>query len=401
MTIKKPKRHGLRIAASTVALCALPWSIAQATQGTMPHGYGVKSEGMGGVVMALPQDALVGASNPAGMVQVGDRLDLGVAFLKVDQGAEFAGTDYEASHDRDLYVIPQLGLNKMLDERSSIGLSLVGNGVGTGYASSDNIGGLQSPGSEFQQMVGTLSYSRQLNEVHSVGVGLLLIRQALDIDGTASIGLPEGRDVAYGTGLRLGWMARLNDAITFGASYATRGYMSKMDRFENLLAEDGDMDMPETYGMGLAYQKDRLTLGLDVQRIMWADVKSLANPGVGSATGAPGSSNGPGFGWQNQTVWRVGAAYDVLPELTLRAGYNHGSKLIDSQDTYLGLLAPSANRRHATAGATYRLDNGHELSMAYDRSFNEKVKGDGPGPDGLTNVYMGQHWLSLSYGIAF
>ncbi|MNV78964.1 Outer membrane protein transport protein (OMPP1/FadL/TodX) [compost metagenome] len=134
---------------------------------------------------------------------------------------------------------------------------------------------------------------------------------------------------------------------------------------------------------------------------MWGDVKSLANPGVGSATGAPGSSNGPGFGWQNQTVWRAGAAYDVLPELTLRAGYNHGSKLIDSQDTYLGLLAPSANRRHATAGATYRLSKDHELSVAYARSFKEKVKGDGPGPDGLTNLYMGQHWLSLSYGIAF
>ncbi|MDX9838199.1 MAG: aromatic hydrocarbon degradation protein, partial [Azoarcus sp.] len=67
---------------------------ASATPGTFPHGYGVKAEGMGGVSIALPQDAVAGANNPAGMVLVGDRFDAGAAILKVDNGASFAGTDY-------------------------------------------------------------------------------------------------------------------------------------------------------------------------------------------------------------------------------------------------------------------------------------------------------------------
>src|SRR5690606_38155551 len=122
-----------RILAGAALDAAAP--LALATQGTFPHGYGVKSEGMGGVVLALPQDSLVGASNPAGMVWVGTRLDAGVALLKVDNGVEFAGQTVSGVEDNDLYIIPQLGANRMLDEASSLGLSIVGNGVGTAYGS--------------------------------------------------------------------------------------------------------------------------------------------------------------------------------------------------------------------------------------------------------------------------
>ncbi|WXL25829.1 outer membrane protein transport protein [Ectopseudomonas mendocina] len=372
-----------------------------ATQGTFPHGYGVKSEGMGGVVLALPQDSLVGASNPAGMVWVGTRVDAGVALLQVDNGIEFAGETVSGVEDNDLYIIPQLGANRMLDEVSSIGLSIVGNGVGTAYGSDSNVGGLERPGSEFQQMVATVSYARKLNERHSYGIGVMLIRQQLDIDGTSSIGLPEGRDESYGAGLRLGYMGKLTDELTLGLSYATRGYMGKMKRFENLLAEGGDMDMPSNYGIGLSYAKGDWTVAADVQRILWSDVKSLGNPGVSRATGAPGDSDGPGFGWRDQTVYRLGIAYQATQDLTLRLGYNDANQLLDSRDGYLGMLAPAANHQHVTLGATYRLQGGNELSFAYARSFKDKVDGDGNGPDAVSSPYMGQHWLSFSYGVVF
>lgn len=388
-----------RVLAASVLFAAAP--LALATQGTFPHGYGVKSEGMGGVVLALPQDSLVGASNPAGMVWVGTRVDAGVALLKVDNGVEFAGETVSGIEDNDLYIIPQLGANRMLDEVSSLGLSIVGNGVGTAYGSDSNVGGLERPGSEFQQMVATLSYARQLDEQHSLGLGLLLIRQQLDIDGTSSIGLPEGRDESYGAGLRLGYMGRLTDELSLGASYATRGYMGKMKRFERLLAEGGDLDMPANYGLGLSYQRGDWTLAADVQRILWSDVKAFGNPGVSRAGGAPGDSDGPGFGWRDQTIYRVGAAWDASEQLTLRAGYNDANQLLDSRDGYLGLLPPAANHRHVSLGATYRLAAGNELSFAYARSFKDKVDGDGLGPDAVSSPYMGQHWLSFSYGVMF
>ena len=38
-----------------------------ATDGYFPHGYGVKSQGMGGIGVAFPQDSIAAAMNPAGM----------------------------------------------------------------------------------------------------------------------------------------------------------------------------------------------------------------------------------------------------------------------------------------------------------------------------------------------
>lgn len=54
-------------AAALAALCAaaLPQS-ALATNGYFSHGYGVKSQAIAGVGIALPQDGLTAATNPAG-----------------------------------------------------------------------------------------------------------------------------------------------------------------------------------------------------------------------------------------------------------------------------------------------------------------------------------------------
>ena len=374
---------------------------AWATQGTFPHGYGVKSEGMGGVAIALAQDSLVGATNPAGMVLVGSRVDVGVALLKVDNGAYFAGTKYDGSADKSLYIIPQLGANWMLDPVSSLGVTVVGNGVGTNYDDADNIGGLKAPSSELKQMVATVSYARKLSDHHAVGVGLILARQVLDIGGTASIGLPEGRDDSYGAGLRLGWTGDVGGGVQVGASYATKVDMTRMDRFEGLLPGLGDFDIPASFGFGASLVRGAWTFGIDAQRILWSDVRSIGNDGVGNATGAPGTNNGPGFGWRDQSVWRTGVAYAVDSQWTLRAGYNHGTRLLDRRDTFLGVLAPSANRRHFTLGTTLALKDGSEFSVAYARSFKETVHGTGAPPDGLTSLYMGQDWLSASYSVKF
>ncbi|BAL24181.1 OmpP1/FadL family transporter [Azoarcus sp. KH32C] len=368
-----------------------------ATQGTFPHGYGVKAEGMAGVSIALPQDALAGANNPAGMVAVGTRLDLGAALLKVDNGARFGGVDYDGSADRSLYLIPQMGYNHMLRDDTSLGVSVVGNGVGTDYENDANIGGLVGPRSELKQMVITASLAHRLNEMHSVGLGLMLARQKLSIGGPAGLGLPQGTDESMGAGVKLGWIGQLTPALSLGASYSSKIDMGRMKEFDGLLPGKGDLDIPEHYGLGIAYRSGPLTLGADVLRINWRGVDALGNPGV---TQAP-SGTTPGFGWKDQTVWRVGAAYAVSEALTLRAGYSHGTQILDRRDTFLGVLAPSANRRHYTVGASWAMAKDKELSVAYAKSLKERVNGSGPAPDGITDPYMGQDWLSASLGIRF
>lgn len=385
------KRAMAALGTMTMAMPAL------ATQGTFPHGYGVKAEGMGGVSIALPQDALAGANNPAGMVAVGTRLDLGAALLKVDNGARFAGTDYDGSHDRSLYLIPQLGYNHMLRDDTSLGVSVVGNGVGTDYDNDANVGGLAGPRSELKQMVITTSLAHRVNDVHSIGLGLMLARQKLSIGGPAGLGLPQGTDESTGAGVKLGWIGQLTPALSLGATWSSKIDMGRMKEFDGLLPGKGDLDVPEHYGVGIAYRSGALTLGADVLRINWSGVDALGNDGVTQTS----SGKTPGFGWKDQTVWRVGVAYAVNEALTLRAGYSHGTQILDRRDTFLGVLAPSANRRHFTLGATWALAKDKELSFAYAKSPKERVNGSGPAPDGITDPYMGQNWLSASLGIRF
>ena len=59
-----------------------------ATDGYFSHGYGVKSQGMGGVGIALPQDGLAAAANPAGTAFVGDRFDLGLVWFRPSRGRD-------------------------------------------------------------------------------------------------------------------------------------------------------------------------------------------------------------------------------------------------------------------------------------------------------------------------
>jgi hypothetical protein len=61
-------------------------SIAFATNGYFSHGFGTKSKGLAGAAVALPQDAMVAATNPAGMVHVGSRWDVGLAAFNPNRG---------------------------------------------------------------------------------------------------------------------------------------------------------------------------------------------------------------------------------------------------------------------------------------------------------------------------
>ena len=77
---------------------------ANATDGYFAHGYGVKSQGMGGVGIALPQDALAAAANPAGMGLIGNRVDFGVTWFRPQRESQTVGNAFAVSYTHlDVY----------------------------------------------------------------------------------------------------------------------------------------------------------------------------------------------------------------------------------------------------------------------------------------------------------
>jgi hypothetical protein len=65
---------------------------AQATDGFFSSGFGMKANGRGGASLAWTTDAFGGANNPATMVWVGSRMDVGVQAFVPIRGASRTGS---------------------------------------------------------------------------------------------------------------------------------------------------------------------------------------------------------------------------------------------------------------------------------------------------------------------
>jgi len=125
-----------------VVILAIP-GIATATNGYFAHGYGMKAKGMGGAATAMASDAMGGANNPASMVWVGDRLDIGIDWFRPIRSAKREGSigsanDFSQQSDSNNFFIPEFGYNKMLNNDLSLGVTVSGNGMNTDYAGGTN-----------------------------------------------------------------------------------------------------------------------------------------------------------------------------------------------------------------------------------------------------------------------
>ena len=396
---------------------------ANATDGYFAHGYGVKSQGMGGVGIALPQDALAAASNPAGMGLIGDRVDFGLTWFRPQRESTIVGngapipninSTYDAN-DTENFFIPEFGYNRQINPNLTLGVSVYGNGgMNTDYKKGIPLfGSAGSAGVDLIQLFVAPTIAWKLTLTQTIGVSLNLAYQRFEAKGlqgfagasTSPANLTNnGHDNSYGAGLHLGWIGQINDVVSLGATYQSRTYMSKFDKYKGLFAEQGDFDIPSSYGVGISVKATpQLTLAADLQRINYSDVASVGNLSLPNFTNGLGSDNGAGFGWRDVTTTKLGASYAFSDALTIRAGYNHSTQPIRQTDTLFNILAPGIIQDHVTLGATWVLANKSELSLSYIHAFEETVNGSNSIPPsgfggGEANLKMYQDSLGIAYG---
>ena len=393
--------------------------LANATNGYFAIGYGVKSQGMGGVGIALPQDSLAAATNPAGMVMVGDRADVGVEYFKPVRSAAVtgaaAGNGTYDGNDTKSFLVPDIGYNKMINPDMSFGVSIYGNGgMNSDYAknpfTSMGFGGSGNAGVNLLQLFVAPTWAMKVNPSNEIGVSLNLAYQQFSAKGlqgfagmssSAANVSNNGTDSSTGYGLHLGWTGQVTSTVTLGAMYQTKTWMGKLNSYSGLFAEQGSFDIPATYGVGVALKATPdTTVALDVQRIEYAGVPAVANS-LSSATQL-GANNGSGFGWQNMTVYKLGVSQKVSDSLTLRAGYNHNNQQIPTSQTMFNILAPGVVQDHLTLGATWTLADKSEISAGYVHAFAKTVTGVNSlsqyGYPGNISLTMHEDSLMVSYG---
>jgi len=453
------------------AVFAVP-SVALATDGYFSHGYGMKAKGMGGATTAMASDALGGANNPASMAWVGERLDIGLDLFSPKRDISRSGStgfgtgmDGSVSSGSNLFYVPEFGYNKMLGADKSIGITVYGNGgmntdfnggqigsataCGTGAGQFNGASGQPGPynllcgsgklGMNLEQLTIAPTFSMKVNKDHSFGATLLATRQTFKAQGlsafygftgnvsptTGAVLIPygvgnnlteRGNDSTWGYALKLGWMGKVSDTVTLGASYSTKARMAKFDKYKDLFAGQGYFDIPSNLSLGIAVKASPAwTIAADYQRIDYSGIKSIANPSTNNSGGAAatnftagtlGCDSCRGFGWSSVNVFKIGAEYQLNPNWLLRAGYNHTDNPIQSRDVTFNMIAPGVVKDHVTLGFTYNVSRASELTMAYMHAFRNSVSGPSLfnnwlGDNAIDKIQMYENSLGIAYGVKF
>jgi len=453
----------LILAVGLAAMVFAPLSV-YATNGYFLIGYGAKSRSMGGVGVAYGQDGLAAAANPAAMNDVDVdtmRIDFGGELFNpprsVIHDSDTLNNPYTSTTDEasasNVFVIPSMGAIYKFNRKLTIGLAVIGNGANTRYDQTvpglpDCVNGQTEggTGSYFfnfncnadSQTVGVNllqaqmlpSFAYKVNKNQSIGASVAIAVQsfrAYGLGAFSDLGFAgenatktsgNGNDFSYGAGVRFGWLGKFfKQRLSLGANYSSRVYMTKFDQYEELFAEQGSFDIPENYAIGAAFKvTPDLTVAADVQRIMYGDIASIHNPGpvdpvslnplcpgIDTARCKLGGNEGMGFGWGDQTVYKIGLNYDINQEWSVRMGYNHADGVIEEDQVLFNMLAPATVEDHITVGASYRPNKNMEWSFNFMHAFENTVKGTTafsnrpPGEDNA-ELSMSINSLGVSFG---
>ncbi len=402
---------------------------ASATNGYFSHGTGIKSKAMGGVGIAKSGDALAAGTNPANMFAQGNRVDFGLDRFSPDRSTSVTGNanpanniQYDPNMDSDFYI-PEFGYNQMLNDKMAFGVSVYGNGgMNTSYNRNVTLFGTTNAGVNLEQLFIAPTFSMKVDDKNTFGVSLNLIYQTFSATGlenfdsaanTSAVGsvTNNGTDTSTGFNVRLGWTMEASDTISLGAFYQSKADMSNFDKYKGLFAEQGDFDIPSTYGIGINVAASKaLNIGFDITKINYSEVAAISNPlGPSSSAGVIdntlGTANGAGFGWQDMTVYKLGAAYAINSKMTLLGGYNYGKQPIPADQTFFNMLAPGVTEETYTLGLTYELASKAELTFMFMYAPEKKVDGSGSIPatfgGGESNISMSQTSFGMAYGWKF
>ena len=437
------KALGLALASAGLTVTG----VAHATNGYFAHGYGTKNKGLAGAGVALPQDAMAAATNPAGMAFVGERADVGLALFSPIREYTTSGAggplappafnliNTTAESDNELFYIPHLGMNWAMGANDTFGVTIYGNGgMNTDYPASESggFGTFYSGGAtgvDLAQVFFAFTWAHKIAPNAAIGVTPILAYQRFEAFGLQNFAgfstdpanlSNNGYNGSYGGGLKLGFQSDVGGGVTLGASYQTEMMMSEFDSYAGLFAEQGDFDIPATATIGLAWKVNPAhTIVFDVQEIFYSDVKSVGGPfnpslnncagvvfGGGSAASSQdclGGNNGSGFGWEDMTIFKLGYQWVVNPGLTLRAGVSQGDQPIPSSEVLFNILAPAVIETHVTAGATFSVGPNTEISLAGMYAPEESVSGPNPLAAGSQTIEltMYQYEFEASIGIKF
>ncbi|MDE1922217.1 MAG: outer membrane protein transport protein [Gammaproteobacteria bacterium] len=433
---------------------------AHATNGYFTDGAGTKSEGLAGAGSADPHEVMVIATNPAGLAFVGRRVEAGVGLFSPDrsystspslangQGGAFTIGPNDINSGNKLFPMPYVAADWRLDAQDFLGAAFYARGgmntVWQGGTATFQPGpgapvttfpgtyGAGTAGVDLMQAFINVSLAHaSIDRKVSVGASAIVAAQRFVARGLANFApytqtfaasggtvMPAalsnaGADMSYGAGASLGVEWRPTPQWGAALAYTSKIYMSKFKKYSDLFAGDGGFDIPANATVGLTFKPTPpVAVSFDVQRIWYSKVSSIGNPignlfacptaGAGGTdlTSCLGGQHGPGFGWRDMTVYKLGLSWDLDTDWTGRVGFSHGTQPIPASQTTFNILAPGVIENHVAVGFTHRHGDNGELSFAFTYAPEKTISGANTF-DPTQTITLKMHQYIMEFGYAW
>lgn len=420
----------------------------------------VKSTGMAATAISYPLDSLCGAYNPAGEAYIDDRVDVEGGWVH-DWGSNttkgnivldpvthqpiinpetgkpeenpFTNGHFEGMRSKDVFP-GNLGINKVwcLGCDWELATSLIiynRNYQKTTYNKPLYLLGTSNAGLEYVNETVSPIVALKWCDSHTLGISVNYQIERVKVNGIQNFDhLPtltnptgtiapghvtnRGYDYATGWGVTIGYLGRITDCLNIGLTYQPKTKMSRMNKYKGFLAQKGRLDVPEKIGGGISYKfLNCLVVAFDVEYIRWSPVRSLSNPLIAKVTTIPGVPNllgeddGPGFGFKNQTYYRVGAEWTINESWVARIGFRHANSPVRPSQTAVNALSLDTVEDFITVGGTWNINQCNELSFFYAYGFENVINGKNSIPaafgGGEINLKEQKYALGVAWGWKF
>ncbi len=435
-------------------------STAQATNGYFTDGTGTKSLGLAGAGSADPQEVMIIATNPAGLAFVDQRIEAGLGLFSPDRsystspslangngGAFTIGPNDINSSDK-LFPMPYVAQNRRLDAQDSLGAAFYARGgmntVWHGGTATFAAGpeapvstysgtyGAGTTGVDLMQAFINLSIAHaSIDKQLSVGASAIFAAQRFVLRGVANFApytktfaasggtvMPTalsnaGADMSYGAGASVGVEWRPAPEWSAALAYTSEIYMSKFKKYSDLFAGNGGFNIPANATVGLTFKPaPPIALSFDVQRIWYSKIPSIGNP-IGNLFSCPtagaggtdlesclGGMHGPGFGWRDMTVYKLGLSWQVDDDWIGRVGVSHGTQPIPNSQMTFNILAPGVIENHIAFGFTHHRAGHGEFNFAFTYAPQKSISGPNTF-DPTQTINLKMHQFDMEFGYAW
>ena len=157
--------------------------------------------------------------------------------------------------------------------------------------------------------------------------------------------------------------------------------MSRLKRYKGVITQAGRLEVPANLSLGLTWNwMDCSRISFEWQRYFYRDLpvfhNSINNFAFAGGTQKVGAENGPGFGWDNIDVYKIGADYQYDSCWKFRGGWCLSQVPYSNTQLDVNAYTQAMGRHHLTFGFTYNLDACTELDFAYFHMFRTRLSGN-------------------------